>query len=67
MGMGDQQRAPLAGRGQRELVAVDQADAGLDRVDAEPAVGQVEERQPRHDPDSTRGSPSRWRTLRSRT
>ncbi len=40
-------RSPAAARG--ELVPVDEADTGLDRVDAQPPIGQVEERQPRHD------------------
>ena len=47
--VGDQHRPPLAGGRGGELVPVDQADAGLDRVDPQPPVGQVEERQPRHD------------------
>ena len=49
VGVGDQHRPPLAGGRGGELVPVDQADAGLDRVDPQPPVGQVEERQPRHD------------------
>jgi hypothetical protein len=47
--VGDQHRPPLAGRRGGELVPVDQAQAGLDRVDPEAPVGQVEEGEPRHD------------------
>ena len=47
--VGDQHRPPLAGGRAGELVPVDEADTGLDRVDAQPPIGQVEERQPRHD------------------
>ena len=45
--MGDQHRAGVAGGRGREVVAVDEADAGFDRVDAEAGPGDVEERQRR--------------------
>lgn len=43
MRVGDEHRAGVAGRGRGELVAVDEGDAGLDGVDAEACVDQVEE------------------------
>ncbi len=42
--VGDEQRAAFAGRRGGEVVTVDEADARLDRIDAEPGVGDVEER-----------------------
>ena len=47
VGVGDEQRTAFAGRGRGEFVTVDEADAGLDRVDAEPGPGHVEERHRR--------------------
>ncbi len=47
MGVGDQQWAGLAGRRSGEVVAVDEPDPLLDRVDAEPSPRDVEERHRR--------------------
>ena len=51
VGVGDEQGTGEAGGRGGELVAVDQADAGLDRVDPECGPGDVEERQRREDVD----------------
>ncbi len=47
--VGDEQRTALAGGRRGELVTVDQADTGLDRIDAESRPGHVEERHRRSD------------------
>ena len=47
MGVGDQQWAGLPGRRSGEVVAVDEPDPLLDRVDAEPSPRDVEERHRR--------------------
>ena len=44
-----EQRATFAGGGCGELVAVDEADAGVDRIDPEARPGDVEERHRRED------------------
>ena len=51
VGVGHEERAPLACRGRGELVPVDQPEAGFDGVEAETSVRQVEEREPGHDLD----------------
>ena len=58
VGVGDQQRAALAGGGGGELVAVDEPHAGLDRIDAEPGVCDVEERHRRKDREADVGGRS---------
>ena len=65
VGVGDEQRAAFAGGRGGELVAVDEPDAGLDRVDAEPGVGDVEERHRRQDLElDVRVAPSAQRSRR---
>ena len=50
MGVGDEHRPVIAGRRSGELVAVDQPDRRLDRIDAEAGEGDIEERHRRqHD------------------
>ena len=49
VGVGDEQRTAFAGRRRGEVVTVDEADARLHRVDAEPGPGDVEERHGRED------------------
>ena len=53
--VGDEQRAPLAGRDHVEAVPVDEADTGVDRIDPEPHPGEVEERERRNDLDGDAG------------
>ena len=49
VGVGDEQRTVITGGRRGELVSVDQAHTGLDRVDAESSEGDVEERHRRQD------------------
>ena len=65
MGVGDQQRTVLTAGGAGELVPVDEAHAGLDRIDAEARPGDVEERQRRQHvaPDPLVGSEQRHRAF----
>jgi hypothetical protein len=57
--VGDEQRAAFAGGGGGELVAVDEPDAGLDRIDAESGPGDVEERHRRQTSHTTSSRSSR--------
>ncbi len=55
MGVGDEERTGLARRGDGEVVAVDQSDAFLDRIDPEPCPRDVEERHGRSDVECDTG------------
>ena len=47
MRVGDEQRTVLTAGGAGEVVSVDETNSGLDRIDAEPRPGEVEEGQRR--------------------